>query len=209
MFGLAGGCGVAVLLCCAGIGLLPVFGKAYLDKAIRPPPTPSEVQRAARRIARFDPPAGFAPKGLLLVKDPKTRKRLLQVAYYEAADGRGTLAVADVGRAASKVPLRVLFKRLELALESRGQLKRSLRLIDSKAVVVQVRGKLTEFFVNQAFDAETGERVWEISGLLAGEQGAALLYLRVPTAYPGEEEMRSFGEEEIRNFFVSLSDPQE
>ena len=191
VFGLAAGCCTAIMLLCAGIGLLPIFGKAYLDKAARVDLTPEEIGVEARKLALISLPRTFQPKGLLFVDDGKEATRLLQGAFYEVAEGRGTLAIVKILPSAMTTKQgSQLMPRLRAALKTQGQLKLAFKMVDTRAVNVRVRGQMTEFYVSIGIDSTTNTRLWEVAGTFPGEQGPTLLFMRMPTVLMSEEEVR-------------------
>ncbi|MCA9247933.1 MAG: hypothetical protein KDA42_12480 [Planctomycetales bacterium] len=190
VFGLAFGCAGLLLLLCAGIAVLPLIASSYRDPAALNNLTAEEVAVEARKIALLNVPEYFQPRGVVTVMSQDGKTRLLRTAYYDTAEGRGTLSVSSIlKRESAPTSMSQILRQLRAALRERGQLKYGFQMIDTRALAVTVRGQRNEFFLSTGADSATGTRMWEVFGPFQGEGGPAFLYMRVPFVLIGEQEI--------------------
>lgn len=164
------GCGLVLLLCCGGGVALFFVGKSAFNIT----QDPAEVSRQSNAIADFNVPEGFKPEMAMSMKVPFTGQTIMNMVGYSAPNQEGGLFVAEAGQFAGADPEQMR-AQMENSMQQQGRQVKQLRVIESRDVEVEIRGKPAKFRIQKAEDTQSKQEYIQVQGTFEGKGGPALL----------------------------------
>ena len=159
--------GVCLLLCCGGVVYL------FQTRVKFHANDPAAARDIARKIADFEPPAGYEPRHAMRMNLPLVPST--KAAFFERDDGEGLLILSEFGAATDDTSA---LREMNRALAEQNRAPQRLETLHSESKVFQIRGKEVRFQFAEAQD-EQGRKYRIVSGAFPAKDGTGHLILQV------------------------------
>ena len=173
LIGLGIGCGVIVILCCGGF----IFTGVYFARSVQQAMSedPATIRGVTERIVAIDVPAELPPMMSLDWRIPFVGQMMM--AIYGETEQSGLVIFqleTDMGNAED---MKVQFEE-SMRRAGRGEM-REIPLEESEMFETQINGQAAEFRLGKGKRHESGDEVWQATGVFEGKGGAAMLFMQL------------------------------
>lgn len=164
------GCGLVLLLCCGGGVAMFYVGRNAMNFT----QDPGQIAQRAGEIADLDVPDGFKPEMAMSMQVPFSGQRIMTMVGYSAPNQEGGLFLAEAGQFAGADPEQMR-AQMESSMQQQGRQVKQLRVIESREVEVEIRGKPATFRIQKAEDTQSKQEYVQVQGSFEGKGGPAVL----------------------------------